>query len=131
MGCRPGHNKKISVSRRRFLRHIAGNPPDNLPATRVTVAANCLAQNGVACRLCDDICTPGAIRFRPQLGGQYHPEITSDMCTGCLRCLEVCPVGALQKHEERQHTSSPAGATGLQHHHPHHQSSGPCTSGPR
>ena len=57
-------------------------------AAILAIEPHCLALTGTACRSCEDICEPRAVRFRPRPGGHYHPEITSD-------CIPVCPVGAL------------------------------------
>ncbi|MEQ9199500.1 MAG: 4Fe-4S dicluster domain-containing protein [Rhodospirillales bacterium] len=59
------------------------------------VEPHCLALTATSCRLCEDICLPRAVRFRPQVGGQYHPVIDAQSCTGCGDCIPVCPVGAL------------------------------------
>ncbi|NNF80207.1 MAG: 4Fe-4S dicluster domain-containing protein [Rhizobiales bacterium] len=84
------------------MRRAVDGPSSEQAVGGVTISASCLAQRGVACRLCDDACGFNAIRFRPQLGGHYHPEINSDICNGCLHCLDVCPVGALHSNEGGQ-----------------------------
>ena len=61
----------------------------------VVVEPHCLALTATACRSCEDICLPRAVRFRPQPGGHYHPVISEETCTGCGDCLPVCPVGTL------------------------------------
>lgn len=58
-------------------------------------SGNCLAESGVHCECCRDICDQGAIRFRPRLGAPPAPSLTSDACTGCGACIAVCPKGAI------------------------------------
>ncbi len=91
------------MSRRQFLRRATDTAASDETAQGVTLAANCLAYAGVACRLCDDACPPSAIRFKPKLGGHYHPEIDSEKCTSCMNCLDECPVGAIQANEGQSH----------------------------
>lgn len=84
-----------TVSRRDLLRSV-GDKARLIEANGiVSIAAHCLAFTGVACRSCEDACLQRAIRFRPQLGGQYHPAIDTTQCTVCGECLDVCPVDAL------------------------------------
>lgn len=99
----PQNRAHAQMSRRQFLRRAADAPTVEDATLGVTLADNCLAFAGVACRLCDDACPPYAIRFRPKLGGHYHPEIDSEKCTSCMNCLQVCPVGAIQAKEGQSH----------------------------
>ncbi len=67
-----------------------------LPWTiKAKVAASCLAQQGVECRVCGDPCPVAAIRFSPRLGGPPLPQVVSDSCTGCGACVAPCPVSAI------------------------------------
>lgn len=59
------------------------------------ISDGCLARNGVTCRTCEDVCEPGAIRFRLQTGGRASPEISEASCTGCGACAASCPAGAI------------------------------------
>ena len=86
------------LSRRAFLRGAA-------PATEagaVRIGAHCFAFNGVACRSCEDACGTGALRFRPRLGGSYHPAVDVNNCTACGDCLPLCPVNALSLEGEER-----------------------------
>ena len=85
------------LSRRRFLGARAKR------AAPVALGTGCLTFAGVACRLCDDACEVGAIRFLPQTGGHYHPKLNSETCTGCLACAEICPAGAINLAGETSH----------------------------
>ncbi|WP_089258838.1 ferredoxin-type protein NapF [Cereibacter sphaeroides] len=62
------------------------------------VKEGCLAQEGVACMACADICPEAAIRLRPRIGGPALPELSSSLCTGCGACLAGCPAEALTIH---------------------------------
>lgn len=99
----PQNRANAQMSRRQFLRRATDGAAPDETVQGVTLAANCLAYAGVACRLCDDACQPSAIRFKPKLGGHYHPEINSEICTSCMNCLDVCPVGAIQANEGQSH----------------------------
>lgn len=59
------------------------------------ISANCLSVRGVACRLCEAQCEPGAIRFRLATGGRALPIVEADRCTGCGACVAPCPAGAI------------------------------------
>ena len=87
----------FSPERRAFLRgrvrveafsRRAEAPPS------ATIAAHCLAFNGVSCFSCRDACEERAIVFQPAIGGA-QPLVVRGACTGCGECIEVCPVGAI------------------------------------
>lgn len=60
----------------------------------VSVSKDCLGEQGVVCRLCEEQCEPRAIRF-PRLGGAGVPTIDQDICTGCGACISMCPADAI------------------------------------
>ncbi len=66
---------------------------------KVTIGANCLAKQGVECRICGECCERSAIRFRPRPGGVAEPELQPEHCTGCGACFAPCPVGAITLEE--------------------------------
>lgn len=86
---------------RRFFLRRAVNPAATAgpaPATgpqRVQVAANCLAQRQVECRICAELCDTRALRFRPAPGGIAQLVVDVAACTGCGDCVAPCPVGAI------------------------------------
>lgn len=55
----------------------------------------CLAQAGIECRACQDVCPEAAIRFRPRLGEPSVPELSKADCSGCGACIAPCPTGAI------------------------------------
>ncbi len=61
----------------------------------IEITQACLAVRNVACRSCDDHCPEQAIKFRPQLGGHYHPAIDLELCTFCGACAKICPSAAI------------------------------------
>ncbi|MGB1237542.1 MAG: ferredoxin-type protein NapF [Pseudomonadales bacterium] len=66
-------------------------PRDEAPWQQVAhIADNCLAQQGITCRSCEDFCEPQAIVFKPRLGGPALPSVDSDDCTGCGACIAPC-----------------------------------------
>lgn len=89
---------QTTISRRDLFRRVGEKAQLAIRGT-VSIADHCLAVTGVSCRSCEDACTQRAIRFQPQLGGQYHPFIEPSLCTVCKDCFDVCPVAALSvKH---------------------------------
>ena len=80
----------IDISRRRLLRGDVQVATDTI----ASIDEQCLANNNVACRSCEDHCDVEAIRFVPQIGGHYTPFISKE-CTSCGGCLNVCPVSAI------------------------------------
>ncbi len=89
----------------------AACPTDALQIERLTdwpwraaiKSASCLSMNGVSCRVCQDNCEQGAIRFRLQLGGRAEPLLDANACNGCGACVAPCPVDAIAL--DRQSTS--------------------------
>ena len=79
--CRPG-----ALSRQQDA------PPWRLIAV---IAPNCLAEQRIECRVCDDQCDHRAIRMSPRLGACPLPEIDADKCTGCGACVAPCPAKAI------------------------------------
>lgn len=75
-----------------LLRQNPQTSPWNIKAR---LAATCLAQRGVECRICGEHCGPAAIRFSPRLGGPPLAEIDVAACTGCGACVAPCPVAAI------------------------------------
>ncbi|RMG38842.1 MAG: ferredoxin-type protein NapF [Gammaproteobacteria bacterium] len=66
---------------------------------RVALAGTCLAEQGVSCRSCEDVCEPRALCFRLQVGGRAALQMDIDRCNGCGACISVCPPGVLHMEE--------------------------------
>lgn len=62
---------------------------------RIEVVLTCIANSGIACRVCEDQCDPRAIRFRPGAIPSM-PAIDAGRCTGCGACVGPCPVDAIR-----------------------------------
>ncbi|WP_170390758.1 ferredoxin-type protein NapF [Ruegeria arenilitoris] len=62
---------------------------------RAKVSDNCLSANGVSCRVCQDSCDQGAIRFRLKTGGRAEVNLDLASCVGCGACSAACPTGAV------------------------------------
>jgi len=60
-----------------------------------SIATHCLANLGVVCRSCGDVCDERAIRFELRVGGAALPRLNDEQCTGCGFCIGVCPVQAI------------------------------------
>jgi ferredoxin-type protein NapF len=67
--------------------------PRNEPPWRLkpVIGKGCLAENGIWCRSCGDVCPERAITFRMQIGGSAQILIDEHRCTGCGACVSVCP----------------------------------------
>ncbi len=77
-------------------RALKGDPEHDAPWTlKAVIASSCLAEQGVVCRSCGEVCDERAIRFRLRVGGAAQPHLDADLCTGCGYCVGVCPAGAV------------------------------------
>lgn len=87
--------------------HFGNIVSNDLSASREGYIPLFLQDKCINCGLCDTTCPdmvfqflPGEYRGRPAMvnrGLDYHH------CKGCLRCVDVCPTGALVAGEEREH----------------------------
>lgn len=68
-------------------------PPWKLYAS---VQTSCLANKGIWCQSCKDICDTRAINFKPAIGQAPKPLIDLDLCTGCGACVAPCPADAIK-----------------------------------
>ena len=62
---------------------------------RVEIGPECLADRGVECRVCGEVCDPRAIRFQPRLRAPPQPLLDPEVCTGCGACIGACPTDAV------------------------------------
>lgn len=87
--------------------HIGSTVSNDLSPSREGYIPLFLPEKCIHCGLCDTTCPdmvfqflPGEYRGRPSMlnrGLDYHH------CKGCLRCVDVCPTGALVAGKEREH----------------------------
>jgi len=56
---------------------------------------DCLAEAGIVCRSCGDVCPASAIRFRPRIGLPPQAIVNDAACTGCGECVGACPGDAI------------------------------------
>ena len=56
---------------------------------------DCLAEAGIVCRSCGDVCPASAIRFRPRIGLPPQAIVNEAACTGCGECVGACPGDAI------------------------------------
>ena len=55
------------------------------------IGDECLAEAGIFCRSCGDVCPASAIHFRPRIGLPPQAVINEAACTGCGECIAACP----------------------------------------
>ncbi len=60
------------------------------------IEASCLAQQGVECRVCSEVCEARAIHIRLRVGGPGLPEVNGEDCIGCGACVAGCPSRAIR-----------------------------------
>ena len=59
------------------------------------INGDCLAEAGIVCRSCGDVCPASAIRFRPRIGLPPQAIVNEAACTGCGECVGACPGDAI------------------------------------
>lgn len=87
--------------------HLGSTVSSDLSPSREGYIPLFLPEKCIHCGLCDSTCpdmvfqfTPGEFRGRPGVlnrGLDYHH------CKCCMRCVDVCPTGALTAGKEREH----------------------------
>lgn len=87
--------------------HLGSTVSNDLSPSREGYIPLFLPEKCIHCGLCDSTCpdmvfqfTPGEFHGRPGVlnrGLDYHH------CKGCMRCVDVCPTGALVAGKEREH----------------------------
>ena len=92
-----------AVSRRDLFRTALRRAASELETPSIEINASCLALRGISCRSCEDVCEPRSLRFKPQAGGVFSPQIDVDLCTACGDCVPVCPANAIQIRGGRHH----------------------------
>lgn len=92
-------NVPADISRRNFL--LGRRAPQVEGPKTAFIQAHCLAQQGVVCRTCGEVCEENAIRFTPRLGGVAIPLLDPTRCTACGECVTDCPNSAIELSASR------------------------------
>ncbi len=74
---------------------VFADPPPQRFSHKITISDDCLAENGITCMTCRDVCPELAISFSPRMGAPFEPVLHDDKCTGCGACIGACPAGAI------------------------------------
>lgn len=87
--------------------HFGSIVSNDLSASREGYLPLFLSEKCIHCGLCDSTCPDMVFQFKP---GEYRGKsamLNSGLdyhhCKGCLRCVDVCPTGALVAGKEREH----------------------------
>ena len=87
--------------------HFGSLVSNDLSASREGYIPLFLQEKCINCGLCDTTCPDMVFQFQP---GEYRgkPAVVNSgldyhHCKGCLRCVDVCPTGALVAGREREH----------------------------
>ena len=60
------------------------------------IGDGCLAEAGIVCRTCGEVCPDSAIRFHPRIGLPPQAIVIEAACTGCGECVGACPGEAIK-----------------------------------
>lgn len=74
---------------------LRGDPSGAKLNAVAIIGPDCVALDGVVCRVCGDACEAEAIRFPPRAGGTPLPVVMAERCTGCGACVGACPSKAI------------------------------------
>ncbi len=87
--------------------HIGSTVSNDLSASREGFIPLFLPEKCIHCALCDTACPDMVFQFSE---GEYRGRkammnrgLDYHHCKGCLRCVDVCPTGALVSGREREH----------------------------
>ncbi len=87
--------------------HIGSTVSNDLSPSREGYIPLFLPEKCIHCALCDTTCPDMVFQFLP---GEYKGKPTMmnrgldyHHCKGCLRCVDVCPTGALVSGKEQEH----------------------------
>jgi ferredoxin-type protein NapF len=72
------------------------NPEQVIWSLAASIEAECIAYQGVVCRICGENCEAAAVQFVPVVGRGLLPRVEVERCTGCGACISVCPVKAIR-----------------------------------
>ena len=87
--------------------HFGSTVSNDLSPSREEYIPLFLPEKGIHCGLCDTTCPDMVFQF---IEGEYRGKATMmnrgldyHHCKGCLRCVDVCPTGALVTGKEAEH----------------------------
>jgi ferredoxin len=80
--------KWLAEESKKTLSEFAG-VPKKLAAGKILASIECIEP--IACRACEKACPANAIKIDRDGMGNTPSFLIEDQCTGCGRCLQVCP----------------------------------------
>ena len=64
-----------------------------IPSYEIVINDDCISDRGIMCAMCADVCTEQALYFG--VSGLGMPIIDQLACSGCDKCVQICPACAI------------------------------------
>lgn len=90
---------------------FGSNVSNDLSPSREGYIPIFLQEKCINCGLCDSTCPDMVFQFKPGIYKEKECMVNGGLdyyhCKGCLRCVEVCPTGALVRGLEKEYPDKP------------------------